>query len=231
MTEHYRPRQRGGPYARPYDHAAPYSASRVDGRILALAVGAGLGLVGAALWRAHATPPRHRMADDAPGRTARQARFGDYAVTGRSVTINRPREEVYAFWRDFSNLPRFMTNIERVEVAGDISTWVIAAPAGRRVEVRSRLVADRPNEEIAWRSIEGSDIDTEGKVMFRDAPAGRGTIVEAVIAYVPPAGELGRLIARAFRREPGIQGRHELKRLKMLLETGEISTSHNRRSA
>ena len=96
---------------------------------------------------------------------------------------------------------------------------------------RRRIIDDRENEQIAWRSTENSEVDTEGKVMFREAPAGRGTEVEALIAYVPPAGELGRWIAKVFQAEPAMQGRRELRRLKMLLETGEIATASNRKPA
>ena len=114
--------------------------------------------------------------DSAPGRTGRQARFGGYAVSGRTVTINRPRSELYAFWRDFSNLPRFMHNVEAVKVKGDLTIWTICGPADTDFGIVTRIVSDREGEEIAWRSVEGSDIDTEGKVMFRDAPGNRGTV-------------------------------------------------------
>lgn len=184
------------------------------------------GLGAAALYaRAESAP---RPADSAPGRTAKRPRFGDFAVTGRTVTIGRPRQEIYEFWRDFGNLG-FMDNVASVsEVEPGLMRWEIRAPAGTTVTVDTRIVSDRPGEEIAWRSIEGSEIETEGKVMFRDAPGGRGTEVEAIIAYKPPFGEAGRMIAKLFGREPSIQGRRELKRLKMLLETGEIATSRNR---
>ncbi|WP_210530338.1 SRPBCC family protein [Rubellimicrobium arenae] len=176
----------------------------------------------------HAKTPR--LTDDAPGRTARQARFGDYAVTGRSVTINRPRQEIYAFWRDFSNLSKFMENIEDAgESEPGFSSWTIRAPLGQTVKVKSRIVSDRPGEQIAWRSTEESQIDTEGKVMFRDAPGGRGTIVETIISYKPPLGAVGQAVAKLFSAEPSVQARRDLKRLKMLLETGEIATNRNRR--
>lgn len=194
-----------------------------------LAAGA---LVGAA---GYALLPRHRApghpADGAPGRTARRQRFDGYAVTGRTVTIARPRGEIYAFWRDPANLAGFMENVEAAAASGpDTWRWTIRAPAGRTVSVETRIVDDREGERIAWRSVPGSEIDTEGKISFRDAPGGRGTEVEAIIAYRPPAGAAGRWIAKAFRREPAIQGRHELKRLKMLLETGEIATSRRTRA-
>ncbi|EAR52085.1 hypothetical protein OG2516_18510 [Oceanicola granulosus HTCC2516] len=195
----------------------------------AAALGVGLVLLGGLAAQQFA-PRRmpHRPPDSAPGRTSRQSRYGDYAVTGRSVTINKPRQEIYDFWRDFSNLARFMENVESVHEAGDVTVWTIAAPAGRSVEVRTRIVQDRPGEEIAWRATDDSEIDTEGKVMFRDAPGDRGTVVEAVIAYKPPMGELGRLAAKLFQAEPAVQARRDLKRLKMLLETGEIATNRNR---
>jgi uncharacterized membrane protein len=176
----------------------------------------------------HSREPR--LTDDAPGRTAKQASFGSYKVTGRSVTIDRPREEIYAFWRDFSNLPKFMENIEDArEIEPGISFWKIRAPLGQSVSVKSRIVNDRPGEQIAWRSTEDSQIETEGKAMFRDAPGGRGTIVTAIVAYKPPMGLLGQTVAKLFQAEPSVQARRDLKRLKMLLETGEIATNANRR--
>ena len=197
-----------------------------------LAIGLGLVLLGGLAAQQYANRQQERRpADSAPGRTARQSRFGDYAVTGRSVTINRPRQEIYEFWRDFGNLARFMESVESVHEVGDISVWTIAAPMGRSVEVRTRIVQDRPGEEIAWRATDDSQIDTEGKVMFRDAPGDRGTVVEAVVAYRPPMGELGRIVAKLFQAEPAIQARRDLKRLKMLLETGEIATNRNRNDA
>lgn len=169
-----------------------------------------------------------RLPDDAPGRTAKQASFGSYKVTGRSVTINRPRAEIYAFWRDFRNLARFMENIQNArEVEPGLSVWDIRAPLGMTMQVKSRIVNDREGEQIAWRSTADSEIETEGKVTFRDAPGGRGTIVEAHVAYKPPMGALGQALAKVFSAEPAIQSRRDLKRLKMLLETGEIATNKN----
>ncbi len=169
--------------------------------------------------------------DSAPGRTARQGRFGDYRVQSRTVTIRKPRREIYDFWRDFSNLPKFMENVRSVRQSGEDFHWTLAGPAGRDVEVVTRLVEDRPGEEMSWQSTEASQIETRGKVLFRDAPAGRGTEVTAIIAYQPPGGLIGHLGAKLTRSDPATEGRHELKRLKMLLETGEIATSRNRKDA
>jgi uncharacterized membrane protein len=194
----------------------------------ALAIGAGAVALGAAVGLLATRPAPDHPPDSAPGRTARRRRFGDYAVTGKTITINRPRNELFAFWRDFQSLSRFMENIEKVQWTGeDRAVWTIRAPAWQTVEVETEVVEERENELIAWRSVDGSDIDTEGRVTFRDAPGGRGTVVEAIIAYKPPAGELGRIIAKLFQREPEIQGRRDLKRFKMLMETGEIATAEN----
>ncbi|MEW9855357.1 SRPBCC family protein [Novosphingobium sp. M1R2S20] len=171
------------------------------------------------------TPP-----DDAPGFTARRG-FGSYDVAGRSVTIARPRQELYDFWRKFENLSSFMENIVSVKPTGQNgrAVWTIRAPAGRTVEVETEIVREEPGELIAWRSVPGSQIETEGRVTFKDAPGERGTRVSTRIAYKPPAGEVGRIIAKLFMREPAIQARHDLKRLKMLMEAGEIATSARRK--
>ena len=203
-----------------------------DRQTLIVAAGVGV-LAGAAalvLYEQQTRNPRpRRRPDSAPGRTARQRRFGRYAVTGRTVTIGKPKEELYEFWRDFSNLPQFMSNVTSVTVDGDISRWTITGPMGREVHVVTRIIDEREGEQIAWRSTDESEIETEGKIMFRDAPAGRGTEVEAIIAYVPPGGTLGRWIAAAFQAEPRLQGRRELKRFKMLMEAGEIATNATRK--
>ena len=192
---------------------------------------AGLGLaIGGLAFGAFLSQRRKGGDDDAPFYT-RKSPDSDNAVLGRTVTIRKPRAELYAFWRDFGNLAHFMESVESVHSSGDISLWTIAAPMGHAVEVKTRIVQDRPGEEIAWRSTPDSQIDTEGKVMFRDAPGGRGTVVEAVVAYRPPMGELGRIAAKLFQTEPAIQARRDLKRLKMLMETGEIATNRNRNSA
>lgn len=169
-------------------------------------------------------------ADSAPGRTARQNWFGDYKVTGRTVTIAAPPAPLFAMWRDPSQLARFMRHVQSVDVIQNGTwRWVLSGPAEADVTLLTRIVEEREGEFIAWRSIEGSDIEAEGKVMFRPAPAGRGAMIEAIIAYQPPGGTIGHWIAKAFGSDPALLGRHDMKRLKMLIETGEIATSDNRR--
>ena len=171
--------------------------------------------------------------DDAPATAARdgedkaKAVDGEAgAIVGRTVTINRPRAEVYAFWRDFPNLARVMENIERIDtIDARRSHWVVKAPAGKSVEWDSVVTDDEPGRLIAWQSVEGSDIKSKGRVEFLDAAPGRGTMVRATIAYDPPGGAIGEWIAKIFQREPNLQARRDLRRLKQFLETGEITSS------
>lgn len=195
-------------------------------------VGLGLALGGVALgaYLSGRDDKRKKHPDDSPGYTMKHG-TGAYDVTGRTVTIDRPRQELFAFFRDFQNLPQFMENLEAVEPTGQLgrNVWKIKAPLGRTVDVETEVVREEEGELIAWRSVEGSDIDTEGRVKFRDAPGNRGTQVQLIVAYKPPAGEAGKLVAKLFQREPSIQARHDLKRFKMLMETGEIATSARQR--
>lgn len=188
---------------------------------------AAIPLAAAARRRRHAVDP-----DSAPGYTARRS-FGEYRVVGRSVTIARPRAELYAFWRDFRNLPRFMANLEKIEPSGDEpghNTWHIRTAGGKVYAVDTRIAREIDGELIAWRSTEDSEIDTEGRVTFEDAPGTRGTRVSLIIAYKPKAGALGDALAALLRASPEMQARHDLKRFKMLMETGEIATSARTRA-
>lgn len=152
-------------------------------------------------------------------------------LVGRTVTINRPRAELYAYWRDFANLPSFMDNVEQVEVLdAKRSRWVVKAPGEATVEWISAITEEKEGEFIAWASVEGADVPNSGRIDFRDAQGGRGTIVTATILYDPPAGFIGKVIAKMFQREPAIQARRDLRRFKQLMETGEIATgARNRR--
>jgi len=174
--------------------------------------------------------------DDAPPTTSKlkeERANGIAAVTqskgddliGRSVTINRPRDELFAYWRDFSNLPSFMDNVERIDILSDTTShWVVKAPAGRTVEWDATITEEKAGEWIAWTSAEGADVPNSGRIEFRDA-GDRGTIVTATIAYDPPAGIIGKVVTKLFQREPAIQARRDLRRFKQLMETGEIATA------
>jgi uncharacterized membrane protein len=140
-----------------------------------------------------------------------------------SVTIARPREEVYRFWRDLTNLPRFMEHLEAVQVLDDRrSHWRARAPAGTSVEWDAEIIEDEPNERISWRSIQDAEVPNTGTVRFRVAPGNRGTEIHVTLRYDPPAGRLGALVAKLFGEEPSEQVKGDLRRLKQVLETGEV---------
>jgi len=144
----------------------------------------------------------------------------------KSVTINRPAEELYRFWRDFAQLPRFMKHLDAVRVSGDQkSHWVAHGPAGTRVEWDAEITEDRPNELIAWRSLEGAEVANSGTVRFEPAPGGRGTFVRVALDYRPPAGALGATVAQLFGEAPQQQIEGDLRRFKNLMEAGEIPTT------
>jgi uncharacterized membrane protein len=140
-----------------------------------------------------------------------------------AITIAKPPEEVYRFWRDFSNLPRFMEHLESVQVTDEKrSHWRASAPAGSSVEWDAEIIEDRPNERISWRSVEQADVPNSGTVLFRTAPEDRGTEIHVELAYEPPGGKLGSVIAKLFGEEPSQQVKSDLRRLKQVLETGEV---------
>jgi uncharacterized membrane protein len=163
-------------------------------------------------------------AGSAPASMARRAQAG--VRIEKAITVNRPIEQVYDFWHNFENLPRFMRHLESVRVSGERrSRWRAKGPAGSSFEWEAETVVDRENEWIAWRSVEGSGIQNSGSVRFQRAPGARGTELRVQMEYRPPAGALGRTIARLFGEEPEQQIEDDLRRFKQLMETGEIPMS------
>ena len=166
---------------------------------------------------------------DAPAAT-RTDTLPDRTLTARAVTINRPADELYRYFRDLTKLPTFMENVVRVDdLGGDRSHWVVKAPAGKTVEWDARITEDVPGRSLTWQSEGEADVPNSGKVEFADAGA-RGTVVTATIAYDPPAGTVGKIIAKLFQREPAIQARRDLRRFKQLMETGEVATAARTRA-
>lgn len=150
----------------------------------------------------------------------------------QSITIGKPRAEVYRFWRQFENLPRFMAHVERVETITERrSHWVLRGPVGRTLEWDAEIEDERTDERIAWRSDEDADIRHEGMVIFRDAPGGRGTEVHVTMRYEAPGGQVGHTLARLLGEGPDRKAREDLRRLKQLLETGELVTSESQPGA
>ncbi len=148
-----------------------------------------------------------------------------------SLTVRRPRAEVYAFWRKLENLPRFMHHLERVtELDGRRSRWEAKGPGPiPDLSWEAEIVEERPGELLAWRSLPGADVENAGHVRFEDAPDG-GTEIHARIAYRPPAGPLGAAVARWLDPVLGQMVRDDVRRLKNLLEAGEIPTTEGQPS-
>ena len=149
----------------------------------------------------------------------------------KAVTVNRSPEELYRFWRNFENLPRFMYHLESVHVTGEgRSHWVAKAPAGTTVEWDAEIYNEKENELIAWRSLEGADVPNAGSVRFQSAPGGRGTEVRVTLEYDPPGGVIGATIAKLFGEEPSQQVEEDLRRFKQTMEAGETPTTEGQPS-
>ncbi|HEY2066553.1 MAG TPA: SRPBCC family protein [Gemmatimonadaceae bacterium] len=150
----------------------------------------------------------------------------------KSVTIARPIEEVYSFWRNFENLPQFMQHLDNVRTTDDTRSHWTAKPLGgsgdgnaKAIEWDVEIIEDRENELIAWRTVGISELSGRGTVEFRVAPGGRGAEVHADMQFDPPGGPVGAKLARLFRDVPGIKLENNLNLLKQILETGEIVRS------
>ncbi len=140
-----------------------------------------------------------------------------------AITVNRPPDEAYRFWRDFSNLPRFMAHLESVQVLDDNrSRWKAKAPAGATVEWEAEITEDRPGELIAWRSLQHADVQNAGTVRFSRAPGNRGTEITVELRYEPPGGTLAAMVAKLFGEEPSQQVKSDLRRFKQVMELGEV---------
>lgn len=144
----------------------------------------------------------------------------------KTLTINRPPEELYRFWRNFEKLPSVMRHLDSVTVQDDKrSHWIAKGPAGRHIEWDAEIVNEKTNQLIAWQSCEGADINHWGVVRFVPAPGGRGTEVTVELEYEPIAGSFGASIAKLFGEDPAQQIEEDLRRFKQLMEAGEVPTT------
>jgi uncharacterized membrane protein len=140
----------------------------------------------------------------------------------KSIFVNRPREEMYRFWRNFENLPRFMDHLESVTIL-DVSRshWVVRGPMGTRIEWDAEIHNEIPNELIAWRTLPGSEVNHAGSVHFEPDLPGPGTTVRVILRYEPPAGKPGAMVASLFGEEPAQQITDDLRRFKQVMEAGD----------
>src|SRR5688572_351635 len=144
-----------------------------------------------------------------------------------TFTINKPADELFAFWRNFENLPKFMSHLEsvtRLDAAdGKRTRWVARGPAGVPVKWDAEIINEEPNALIAWRSLGGADVDNAGSVRFIDA-CEQGTVVNIVMDYIPPAGQVGAFVAKLLGRDAEQLIRKDLREFKRLMETGAIES-------
>jgi uncharacterized membrane protein len=144
----------------------------------------------------------------------------------RSVAVYRPIEEVYQFFRNFRNLARFLAHVKDVrEIDDKHSRWFVRGPAGTELEWDAEIINDQPNELISWRTLGCADVESAGSVRFERAPGERGTMVRVSLNYLPPAGALGAAVAKLLGEEPETQIKEDLRRLKQILEAGEVATT------
>jgi uncharacterized membrane protein len=218
--------------------SAQWLSARIGGDVMDLA------LLGSALASDHANRPRVAATTAAvvgimaldlrcreqfrhqPGAPQKSLPMDRSLRVQKSVTVNRSPEELYRFWHNFENLPRFMNHLQSVQVTGEKrSHWKAKGPAWMTVEWDAEIIADRANELIAWRSLKGADVDHAGSVRFERAPGGRGTEVRVEMQYIPPGGVISATLAKLFGEAPDQQMQEDLRRFKQLMEAGEIVRS------
>jgi uncharacterized membrane protein len=159
------------------------------------------------------------------GSTGRHGNAPSQRTLRASITVQQEPQDVYAFWRDLENLPSFMYHLKSVtSESAERSRWVANAPIGQQVQWEAQITDDQPGTRIAWESLQGSSVQNSGSVEFASAPAG-GTEVRVTIAYHIPGGTLTKAVASIFGESPEQQVNDDLRRLKQLLETGQVLLS------
>jgi uncharacterized membrane protein len=211
---------------------AGWMTSRVAGDVMDLALlGAALALPSSGLGRLLAAVASvggvltldAESAQNLAGQAGSQSGWGHFR---KRVTVNRPADELYRYWRDFSNHPRFMQRVESVRVLDERrSHWVARAPGGLRVEWDSEVTDERPYGRIAWKSLPGSLIKSAGVVRFDVAPGDRGTEVTVELEYAPPGGAVTAQLLKLVGQAPEQQLQEDLRRFKQHMETGQIIVS------
>lgn len=156
-----------------------------------------------------------------------EKRSVDSAEITKSLTINKPKSEVYQYWRKLENLPTFMQHLESVSQTDEKrSHWVAPVPGGLgKISWDAEIIEEVENEKLSWRSVLNAAVDNSGEVLFKDAPAGQGTEIYVIIKYLPPAGAIGTAVAKLFNPAFKQMVKEDLRRFKKLMETGEIPVS------
>lgn len=136
-----------------------------------------------------------------------------------SIRVNRPSKVCYRYWRDFANLPRFLSHVVSVKMLDERrSHWVVAGPADTTVEWDARIIEDLPNQRISWRSLKNAQIDNAGSVQFASLSDGQETDVKVALTYNPPLGAIGEALSHLFGESPDQQLRDDLSKFKEFVE-------------
>ncbi|QXQ05573.1 SRPBCC family protein [Sphingosinicellaceae bacterium] len=232
----------GGTHKAPYANlgAAERAVSVALGGIFGVAatqskgpVGVLFGLIGGALVArgVSGSAPVKRLLGTEPDEQKYADKHGwsSAAKAPRSVTVNASRERVWEVLREVERWPSFMVNVKTASSEGERLVFTSTGPTGP-VETRATITEDVPGERFAWESDKDAKVQNAAEFELRDAPGGRGTEIHAKIAYEPVGGSLGRYAAKLTQKEPGIELRRDLKRLKSLIEAGEVPTNARNRA-
>lgn len=177
-------------------------------------------------------PDLNERTDDAPDRAHKGTdSTGPHGATGKRLLIGEQADKLYSFWQEPRRLAEFMENVDRIEERDDgTAVWSLKSASGSPLKMITRVTEDKVNERISWQSTDASDVQAVGHVAFEDAPGNRGTYVELVTSHDAPPGPVAGMVSAIFGSEPAMQTRRDLKRFKMLIETGEIANSARTRA-
>jgi uncharacterized membrane protein len=183
---------------------------------------AGLGIAGAAAGFVLIDAVRRKRLNTLP--------YGYGIKLKKSITINRPAEELFRQWCNLEGIAKLMGDVVSVEVMdGRRSRWKVSLPGGFQLKWDAEITVERENEMIGWKSLDGSDIDIAGYVRFEPATGSRGTVVRVALQYNPPGGKMGAALATLLGERPGSMISETLRRFQQLAETGEVAAARKGR--
>lgn len=159
-------------------------------------------------------------------KAAKSQLSSDRSSAKATFLVNSSSQKAYDLWRNFENLPHFMSHLKSVRALdGQRSEWVAFGPMDREVRWTAEITEDRQNERISWRALPGSEIENSGFVEFRPDPQNRGTFVTAQVQYGLPGGPVSVGLATMLGKHPEFVVREDVRRFKALVEAGETPTT------
>jgi uncharacterized membrane protein len=168
--------------------------------------------------------------NESVGRTSAASTQVEPVEVSQVLTINKPRHQVYAYWRKLENLPRFMEHLREVrQIDNKRSHWEAFIPKmmGPAIQWDAQITSEEKDRRIAWRSIANATVDNAGEVGFEDAPDTQATQMHVKISYHPPAGDLGKGVAKLFNPMLESMIKADLMRFKQIMETGRGELTRN----